>query len=60
MGSITPRASVLWSEMDSYFPDDDDVEQQQLIDGDDELDDGRTPVCYLPLAASFPHSPAAG
>lgn len=44
MGSITPRASALWSEMDSYFPDDDDVEQQQLIDGDDELDDGRTPL----------------
>ncbi|KAK0238623.1 MFS general substrate transporter [Armillaria nabsnona] len=44
MGSVTPRASVLWSEMDSYFPDDDDVEQQQLIDGDDELDDGRTPL----------------
>ncbi|KAK0203016.1 MFS general substrate transporter [Desarmillaria ectypa] len=44
MGSVTPRASVLWSdEMDSYFIDDDDVEQQQLID-DDELDDGRTPL----------------
>ncbi|KAG7444386.1 MFS general substrate transporter [Guyanagaster necrorhizus] len=45
MGSVTPRVSLLWSdEMDSYFVDDDDVEQQQLIDDGDDLDDERTPL----------------
>lgn len=52
MASLAPRASVFWSDstMNDYFPDDSDVEQQQrLVDSDDELNDGRTPVCCLSL-----------
>lgn len=52
MASVTPRASGFWSESrmaSSYFPEDEeDVEQQQtLLDEDDDLKDGGTPVRVL-------------
>lgn len=62
MASITPRASGFWSESrmaSSYFPEDeDDVEQQQnLLDEDDDLKDGGTPVRpLLTSCLTFPDS----
>ncbi|KXN80839.1 hypothetical protein AN958_07202 [Leucoagaricus sp. SymC.cos] len=55
MASLTPRASVFWSDSvmadRHYYPDDLDVEQQQRlmgssVDGDDDggMDDSRTPL----------------
>ncbi|KAJ3572767.1 hypothetical protein NP233_g2872 [Leucocoprinus birnbaumii] len=54
MASLTPRASILWSDTamaeHSYFPDDLDVEQQQRLigsdaeAGDDDDGDRRTPL----------------
>lgn len=49
MASLTPRASVFWSDSimsNSYFPDDTDADQhQRLVDPDaDDPDDDRTPV----------------
>lgn len=52
MAAIVPRASILWSDTamaNNHPDDDDDLEQQQrLVDSNDELNDGRTPVSPLP------------